>query len=80
MQEKIFWGRSKTFIISQVHFGERGNTGYINFVTNISPDCDCTNWTDAPIVRDIGAVAWKVRLMLKISSGRFGPALIGHIS
>ena len=37
--------------------GKEGKVGYINFITNISPDCDCTNWTDAPIVRDIGIVA-----------------------
>ncbi|MGM0500923.1 MAG: DUF362 domain-containing protein [Bacillota bacterium] len=33
--------------------------GYINFVLNITPDCDCVPWSDAPIVRDIGILASK---------------------
>ena len=31
--------------------------GYINFLINITPDCDCAPWSDAPIVPDIGFVA-----------------------
>lgn len=31
--------------------------GYINFLTNITPDCDCVPWSDAPIVPDIGFLA-----------------------
>ncbi|MCL2438261.1 MAG: DUF362 domain-containing protein [Coriobacteriia bacterium] len=27
---------------------------YLNFLTNISPDCDCWSFSDAPIVPDIG--------------------------
>ncbi|GBC62794.1 4Fe-4S ferredoxin [Desulfonema ishimotonii] len=30
---------------------------FINFITNISPACDCYGHNDAPIVRDIGIVA-----------------------
>ncbi|MBF0118495.1 MAG: DUF362 domain-containing protein [Desulfobacterales bacterium] len=30
---------------------------FINFITNISPACDCYGYNDAPIVRDIGIVA-----------------------
>ncbi len=33
--------------------------GYINFLMNITPDCDCVPWSDAPIVRDIGILASK---------------------
>ncbi|MDD1708991.1 MAG: DUF362 domain-containing protein [Methanoregulaceae archaeon] len=32
-------------------------TGYINFLTQITPDCDCVPWSDAPIVPDIGFLA-----------------------
>ncbi len=31
--------------------------GFINFLINITPDCDCTPWSDAPIVPDIGFLA-----------------------
>lgn len=27
---------------------------YINFLMNITPDCDCVSWSDAPMVADIG--------------------------
>lgn len=30
---------------------------YINFLTNIVPDCDCCGMSDSPIVRDIGFLA-----------------------
>lgn len=30
---------------------------YINFLMNITPDCDCVPWSDAPIVSDIGILA-----------------------
>ncbi len=33
--------------------------GYINFLLNITPDCDCVPWSDAPIVPDIGILASK---------------------
>ncbi len=34
-------------------------TLFINFITNVSPACDCYPVNDAPIVRDIGVVASK---------------------
>jgi uncharacterized Fe-S center protein len=34
-----------------------GRIGYINFLTNITPDCDCCSWSDYPIVPDIGFLA-----------------------
>ncbi|HZD59929.1 MAG TPA: DUF362 domain-containing protein [Anaerolineae bacterium] len=34
-----------------------GKVGYFNFVMNVSPDCDCWGWNDAPIVPDIGILA-----------------------
>ena len=37
--------------------GKEGKIAYINFLTNITPDCDCVPWSDAPIVPDIGFLA-----------------------
>lgn len=34
-----------------------GKVGYFNFVLNVSPDCDCWGWNEAPIVPDIGILA-----------------------
>ena len=30
---------------------------FVNFLTSITPDCDCCSWSDAPIVPDIGYLA-----------------------
>lgn len=35
----------------------QGRVGYMNFLVNITPDCDCVPWSDAPIVPDIGFLA-----------------------
>jgi uncharacterized protein len=37
--------------------GKQGKLGFINFLLNITPDCDCLPWSDAPIVSDIGILA-----------------------
>lgn len=39
--------------------GKEGKTGFITFVTNVSPLCDCCGWNDVPIVSDIGILASK---------------------
>lgn len=39
--------------------GKENKVGYINFVTNVTPDCDCVPWSDAPIVPDVGFLASK---------------------
>ena len=31
--------------------------GFITFLNNITPDCDCFSFSDAPVVRDIGILA-----------------------
>lgn len=36
---------------------KEGKVCYLNFLTRISPDCDCFGWTDASIVPDIGITA-----------------------
>ncbi len=37
--------------------GKEKHTGYINFLLNITPDCDCVPWSDSPLVPDIGILA-----------------------
>jgi len=37
--------------------GKDGKVLYLSFLTSISPDCDCWNFSDAPIVADIGVLA-----------------------
>jgi uncharacterized Fe-S center protein len=37
--------------------GKEKKVGYFNFLTRITPDCDCVPWSDAPIVPDIGILA-----------------------
>jgi uncharacterized protein len=36
--------------------GKHG-VGYLNFLLQITPDCDCVPWSDAPIVPDVGILA-----------------------
>jgi uncharacterized Fe-S center protein len=36
---------------------KRGKVGFMNFLINVVPDCDCTPWSDTPIVPDIGILA-----------------------
>jgi uncharacterized Fe-S center protein len=37
--------------------GKGGKVVYVSFVTAVSPDCDCWNFSDAPIVPDLGVLA-----------------------
>jgi len=37
--------------------GKPGRVGYFNFLLDITPDCDCVAWSDAPLVPDIGILA-----------------------
>ncbi|EEG77359.1 DUF362 domain-containing protein [Dethiobacter alkaliphilus] len=34
-----------------------GKVAFINFIMNVTPDCDCNAWSDAYIVNDVGIVA-----------------------
>ena len=38
-------------------YDKQNHVGYINFLLNITPDCDCVPWSDAPLVPDIGILA-----------------------
>ena len=37
--------------------GKKGKTVFLNFITQVSPACDCYGHADAPIVNDIGICA-----------------------
>lgn len=37
--------------------GKDGKLLYVSFVTAVSPDCDCWNFSDAPIIGDVGVLA-----------------------
>jgi len=37
--------------------GKKNRALFLNFITDVSPACDCMPYNDAPIVRDIGVVA-----------------------
>lgn len=34
-----------------------GKCAFLNFITNVTPDCDCCNWNDLAFVSDIGVLA-----------------------
>lgn len=38
---------------------KKGKVGFVNFVLEVTPDCDCPPWSDKPIVPDIGILASK---------------------
>lgn len=63
----ITMGKNNTDLSDFVHrmteyaFGiaqqKKNKTAYINFVMNITPECDCCGWSDSFIVPDIGIMA-----------------------
>lgn len=61
---RIEWNEAPTLIMQKmaeyalgaVH-GKVGKTLYVNFVTQVSPACDCYGHSDAPIVADLGILA-----------------------
>lgn len=48
--------------------GKENKVGYFNFLINITPDCDCFPFSDAPIVPDIGILASKDPIALDKAS------------
>ncbi len=37
--------------------GREEHVCYVNFIMNVTPDCDCAGWSDMPMVPDIGILA-----------------------
>ena len=57
---QLNWNRMNEFIERMTEYAlgavqnKQGKVGYMNFLMNITPDCDCLPWSDSPIVPDIG--------------------------
>ena len=60
---KLDWENMPLFMERMVEYAygavknKRDKVGYMNFLTEITPDCDCVPWSDAPLVPDIGILA-----------------------
>ena len=52
----VFMERMTEYALAAVQ-GKAGRLGFMNFVLNVTPDCDCASWSDAPLVPDIGILA-----------------------
>jgi len=44
------------YALAALH-GKKGKVAFLNFLTQISPACDCYGHSDAPIVHDLGIMA-----------------------
>lgn len=59
------WDKMPGFIERIVEYafgavsGKSERVGFINFVINVTPECDCLPWSDASIVPDVGILASK---------------------
>jgi uncharacterized Fe-S center protein len=61
---KIQWQETTSNVqerIAEYSYGllknKTNKTAYINFVMNVTPDCDCNSWSDVAIVSDVGILA-----------------------
>ena len=61
---RVQWNEAPTLVMQKMAeyalgatSGKQGKTLYINFVTQVSPACDCYGHSDAPIVADLGILA-----------------------
>jgi uncharacterized Fe-S center protein len=50
--------KTAEYALAALH-GKQNKCGFLNFLTNITPDCDCFSWNDTPIAPDIGILASK---------------------
>jgi len=48
--------------------GKEDRSFYINFITDVSPACDCVPYNDVPIVRDIGILASRDPVAIDMAS------------
>lgn len=48
--------------------GKENKSGFINFLMNVTPDCDCRSWSDLPIVSDIGILASRDPVAIDVAS------------
>ena len=61
---RIQWNESASMVMRKMAeyaagalSGKQGKALHVNFVMQVSPDCDCYGFSDAPIVPDIGILA-----------------------
>jgi len=52
----VFMERMTEYALAAVQ-GKQDRLGFVNFLLNVTPDCDCCSWSDAPLVPDIGILA-----------------------
>lgn len=57
--------------------GKAGRVGFFNFLIDITPDCDCVPWSDAPVVPDIGILASRDPVAIDMASYDLVNAQIG---
>jgi uncharacterized protein len=68
------WDKMGIFMEKMVEYAygavknKKDKVGYINFLMNVTPDCDCLPWSDRPIVPDIGILASKDPVALDSAS------------
>jgi hypothetical protein len=60
----VQWNESSSLVMKKMAeyacgaiAGKKGKTVFLNFITQVSPACDCYGHADAPIVNDIGICA-----------------------
>lgn len=60
---ELDWAAMKPFMEKMAEYAwgavknKHDRMGYVNFLLNITPDCDCVSWSDCPLVPDIGILA-----------------------
>ena len=61
---RIQWNEAPSLVMKKMAeyargalFGKKGKALFVNFITQVSPACDCYGHSDAPIVPDLGIVA-----------------------
>ncbi len=64
MAMKIDWNEDAPLVMKKMAeyakgalYGKEGRSLFVNFVTQVSPACDCYGHSDAPIVPDLGILA-----------------------
>ncbi len=68
------WDNIKPFIEKMTEYAfaaiknKQNRVCYMNFLMDITPDCDCVPWSDSPIVPDIGILASKDPVALDTAS------------
>jgi uncharacterized Fe-S center protein len=59
------WDKMEIFMEKMIEYAygavknKKDGVFYLNFLMNITPDCDCDPWSDLPLVPDIGILASK---------------------